>query len=332
MKNKEIKQILKEQAYQFSIPDRQKEILSNVKYDPAVTTKRSKRKVGLLFSTLAVVAASLVFIVSFLLTQPGSKTLPTLTVSRAKEMMSYEALALGNIVDEQSTFRALRRSKGEAIDEQEIAQEIHDYLLTGEMMLTKENIEISYNYNENKDYPYTYQLQVTYIDQTTFQSNYTLYFNEERKIKSKKDLDEVATKFEGIMLKDDQEYQIKGEKEVEEDEFEMSMILYKANKKDYIKISQETEINENEFEYEFYENDEKVKELSLEVENKDDCKEMSIKIKELESEKKFEFVYLKDKINCRYERDNDEGEIEIYVFADYYLYRFENTDIKIERS
>lgn len=330
MKNKELKNRLRQQANQIIIGDYQKEILSRVQ-PHEISSSNKQKKFGWLFVSLSTVMVSFVLIVSFFMT-PSNPISPTLNISEAKEMMGYEIFALGTIMDNQSSLNALKKAKNEQTNEQEIAQDIHDYLLIGEMMLQQENMKIIYDYNQNSTYPYTYQLSVQYDDETSFQTNYTFYFNEEQKIKSHKDLDEVSTKFEGIMLKENQLYQVKGEKEVEQDEFDMWMIIYEDDANNFVKVFQETELKENELAYEFYENGEKVKELSLEVENKNFKKEMKIEMKEKENEKKFEFVYLSDKILCEYDWNGNNGKIEIYVFLDYYLYHFDTIDIQLKRQ
>ncbi len=300
---------------------------------------KEKKKAILIPSIFASLCCLIV--ISVLLFNPKSGIISTHsdpgashTMSRAKELLSYEVMALGNMVPS-SSQTALKGLKNDNLDYQqanELTNEIHDYLLTGEMMLNKENVVASNEVNTNSEYSYENKLSVTYKDQSEYSFNYVLYYTETKKIESDRKIDEVGSYLSGVMVVADKEYNVKGEKEVEKDEIESELKIF-MNANSYIKISQETEKNENEYQYEYVENGKTIKELSLEVEEKWTSKKMTLEIFENNVEKEFEFEYKKSHILCSYqdETKDEEYEINIEVYNEYYLYVF-NKDLKIKKN
>lgn len=341
MKTKDLKKLLQKEANQIPIGNYQQQILSQVQVENMVEEKTptKKKKLGLWFSSF-VAATACVCVVLFAVinsTKPNHPTPPPSTqVSKAKQLLSYEMVALGNVVDSSYESTLQIKRKQEPTNEQiQIVEEIHEYLITGEMMLNKENITIQNQINKDVNYPdYAYQLIVSYQSLT----DYTLYYNEQTLFEEDEDedIDEVASKLEGVMIKNEIPFLIEGKKEVENDEFECELIIYEdATKQNYIKINQETETNENEYAYEFFKDGKCIRELSLELEIENNKKEMSIEIQEGNLEKEFTFEYnlTLNEIRCTYENDTDDIEIKdiiIYIHDEYYLYVFSKLDVEIQ--
>ena len=340
MKTKDLKKLLQKEANQIPIGNYQQQILSRVQVEDIAEEKMpvKKKKLGLWLSSLIATTAC-ICIVLFAVLVPTKSNHPTPLppqVSRAKQLLSYEMVALGNVVDSsyESTLQ-IKRKQEPTNEQKQIVAEIHEYLITGEMMLNKENITIQNQINKDVNYPdYAYQLIVSYQSLT----DYTLYYNEQTLFEEDEDedIDEVASKLEGVMIKNEIPFLIEGKKEVENDEFECELIIYEdATKQNYIKINQETETNENEYTYEFFKDGRCIRELSLELEIENNKKEMSIEIQEGNLEKEFTFEYnlTLNEIRCTYENDTDDIEIKdiiIYIHDEYYLYVFSKLDVEIQ--
>lgn len=328
MKNKELKKILKIEADKIEISDYSDDILSKV--NPVMEEKEDKkRKYIYVLSPIFAFVMCILLILSINLF--SDKKEDSVVVSRAKELFGYELIALGNSIeiDNNGSIKLLS-SLVNNNHNNEIANTINEHLTTGEMLFNKNAVNVKYGNNVNALYNYSFMLEASYLDNSGYLVEYILYYDEIKKIDSDEDIDEVSSFLNGVMVINSIEYEVKGEKEVENDEFEIMLIIY-TDEDNYIKITQETEINENEYKYEYYEDGNLVKEISLEIEYKDNIKVMSIEIEELGMEKEFEFIYLDSKIKCEYEDDSNEYEVIIDVFKDYYLYHFQEGNIRINR-
>ena len=336
MKTKDLKTYIQSQADKIIIKDYSQTIQMKISNEISPDFIIQKKKKTFVFPTI-LASLCCIILMSFILFNPYNGIIKSSDnpskISKAKEILSYEVMALGNMFSSESTsLRYLKNNEIEISEANDIADEVHNYLLTGEMMLNKDNIMVENEVNIDQQYNYENKLSVTYKDQSEYSSNYVLYYTETKKLESDKKIDEVSSYLTGIMLIQNQAYRVTGEKEVEKDEYESSLIIY-TSENSYIEISQETEKNENEYKYEYVENNKKVKELSLEVEEKLTKKQMKLEIFENNIEKEFEFEYKKDKILCKYEdkEKEQEYEIEIEVYNEFYLYIF-NENLKIKKN
>lgn len=334
MKNKEIKKIIKDASSKIIINDYQEEILRRVDYTPLEKeTKKFNFKPVLSFSLLA--AAFIVTLVTILpkITNPSTPNSP-ITLTQSKKSLSYEIQALGAFIpnDSNNSTNLKRLAKFKNSNEnnyQEIASDIKDYLLTGEMMFEKDNVMTSLEKNNDTNYSnYEYKLTSTFIDGAQYKSSYIIYYNENITIEDDKK-NETSSVLQGVMLKDNQEFEIVCNKEIEQDECELELkIFLNENKSDYIVIEQEIEKFENEYTYMVYKDNKKTEETSLEIETKNKKKEMSIELKKYDINGKelsideYEFEYIDDTtIECSYE--NDLVEYEVIITVSKYEYKFE---------
>lgn len=338
MTNKKLKSIIKSKCDNVSVNDYSDSILLKVKEitpTKSYVLNRNRRVVfpALLASCLSIVAASSV-ILSATLIKDNGRYIKDVTISQ--ELLSYEMVALGNVVPNENVSQikrlAMEYSESEAI---ELSNEIHDHLITGEMMFNKDNFTAVHEINTNTEYDYQYKLTVEYAS-LEYASNYVMYYDEVKKIESNKELEEVNTYLNGIMIVDNEEFVVKGEKEVEKEEYETTLKIF-TSPESYIEISHSTEINENEYKYEYVEEGVLVKEMSLEYEESLMNKELEINIKEDFVEKEFNFKFKKDYILCEYveetesDIESEANEIMIELYETYYLYVF-SEEIKIKKE
>ena len=340
MKNKEIKKIIKDASSKIIINDYQEEILRRVDYTPLEKeTKKFNFKPVLSFSLLAV--ALVVTLVTILpkITNPSTPN-SQITLTQSKKSLSYEIQALGaflpNESNNNSNLKRLAKFKNSNENNyQEIASDIKDYLLTGEMMFEKDNVITSLEKNNDTNYNnFEYKLTSTFIDIAQYKSSYIIYYNENITIEDDKK-NETSSVLKGVMLKDNQEYEIICNKEIEQDECELELkIFLNENKSDYVVIEQEIERFENEYTYMIYKNNKKVEETSLEIETKNNKKEMSIELKKYDtngdelSQIEYDFEYKDDTIiECSYEDDLIEYEVMITVLKDEYEFKFDEENI-----
>ena len=333
MKNKEVKKLIKDASNKIVINDYQEEILSRVDYTPLEKeTKKFNFKSVLSFSLLA--AALIVTLVTILpkITNSSNSNNP-ITLAQSKKSLSYEIQALGAFIPSKtnSSNNLKRLAKFKNSNEnnyQEIASDIKNYLLTGEMMFKKNNVKTKIEKNTNKDYSkFEYKMTSTFIDGSQYKSSYIIYYNESITIEDDKK-NETSSVLRGVMLKDNQEFEIICNKEIEQDECELELKIYlNEDKSNYVVVEQEIERFENEYTYMIYKNNKKVEETSLEIEIENRKKKMSIELtkyddngKEL-SQIKYEFVYKDDTtIECSYE---NEKEYELTITVSKYEYEFE---------
>ena len=336
MKTKELKQLLKQEADKIPIRDYQQSILKQVAIANTNETLPStpvtkKRKAFYIFP--AIVATISCILIAIFLIHPNSPSTPTNhSLTKAKKILSYELTALANVIDVPAEM-TIQQKKNPSESQTNLANEIHQYLLFGEMMFNDQQLKIQNNPNQDVEYKdYAYKMTVEYQTMT----DYTLYYNETKLVEDQQEIDEVSSTLNGILIKDGYPFTVVGKKEVEKDEYETMLIIYQdQNQKDYVKISQETEVNENEYTYEFYQDGQLTQQIQLELEMKNKKKEMTIEITKDQQEKEFEFEYLlsKNKIICSYEDETTETELDnivIQIYHDYYLYLFENGEVEVK--
>ena len=208
MKINELKNLIKEKCNNVQIDDYSKSILLSVKekeVSNVATYNKSKKYLRPLLaccSAIILVFASLTTI-NFINNLPSKNYIEE--VSKAKELLSYEVSALGNIISSDS-LSSIKRQKlvdYNVSDANEYADEIHSYLVTGEMLFNKDNFSAVHEENDNPLYSYQHKLVVTYDYEGGYSSNYTMYFNEHKKFESEKDIDDVSTTLDGVMIIDD---------------------------------------------------------------------------------------------------------------------------------
>ena len=334
MKINELKNFVKEKCNEVKINDYSKSILLNVKgneVNNVATYNKSKKYLRPLVACCSAIVLSFASFatINFIDNLPSKNYIEE--VSKAKELLSYEVSALGNIMSSNS-LSSIKRQKlvdYSVSDANDYADEIHSYLVTGEMLFNKDNFSAVHEENDNPLYSYQHKLVVTYDYEGGHSSNYTMYFDEHKKFESEKDIDEVSTTLDGIMIVNEIEYIVKGEKIVDEDNYETTLKIY-TTEDSYIEISQETEINENEYKYEFVEDGKTVKEITLDLDKSILSKKMDIIINEDYKEKVYSFDYKEDYISCEYTDIINEVEfnINIQIYEKFYLYVFSN-EIKI---
>lgn len=339
MKNKEIKKIIKDASSKIIINDYQEEILNRVDYTPLEKeTKKFNFKPVLSFSLLAVAVIITLVTVLPKISNTSNPNNP-ITLTQSKKSLSYEIQALGAFLPNESNNSNLKRlAKFKTSNEnnyQEIASDIKDYLLTGEMMFEKDNVMTSLEKNSDTNYSnFEYKLTSTFIDIAQYRSSYIIYYNENITIEDDKK-NETSSVLQGVMVKDNQEFEIICNKEIEQDECELELkIFLNENKSDYIVIEQEIEKFENEYTYMVYKDNKKTEETSLEIETKNNKKEMSIELKKYDingkelSRDEYDFEYRDDTtIECSYENDLVEYEVIITVLKDEYEFKFDEENI-----
>ena len=254
MKSKDLKKILQYEANQIPIGQYQNEILSQVHQKDTNSSflPTKKKTIGIwLSSSLAIVACVCIVAFAFIFNRDSKDKphpFPTPQLSKAKQLLSYEMVALGNMVEVQDSTLQIKMKQDPTLEQQALVNEIHEYLITGEMMLNKEGLKIQNQANNDVEYAnYAYKLVAQYQNST----DYILYYNEQTlwEEDKKEEIHQVSSHLEGILIKENIPFQVEGKKEVENDEYECELVIYEdQTRQNYIKINQETEINENEYE------------------------------------------------------------------------------------
>ena len=347
MKNKEVKEQLKEAYKQFSAPEIDSALISKCERarlnQELFGAKEKRNNLKWLIPSLTGALACVTLILLTVFTLPGQTSINSsyssitkpnqLALTKAKSVIGNEIM-LASIMtnNKQSANKRMTRMSQKAYTDNIYL--IHDYLIAGEMLFNKQDVNMEIYYNDNQDYPYTYKLIIDYYDAFNNNSNYIFYYNEiPLEEDDDDDHDEISISFEGIILIDDLEYKVNGQRENEEnEEFSIETTIYLNNQK-IVTIEQETEINENEYNYIYYQNNLPYREVNQEIKTENKKQEMQIEIKENNNERTFNFEYLTNhQIRCEYEYEDDEAgteiEIELLIteYDTYYLYSSPNYD------
>ena len=329
MKTKDIKTILKSEADKVEIKDFSSNILARanlVPLDKEEIVVKPRKRISII-SKILVPTLSLglvcVFCVLLFIRFNNNQTTPPIytTVTKAKELIGYEVIQGTNLIDNSNSL--LKRKLSNSEFEQE-CKTIHKHLVNAEMLMNKEDIDITIEVSDDKNYQY--KMLFDYKDVTGDVVKYVYYYNEEalNDDDDDKDIDEVNSKISGIVFIDSKKWIVEGEKEVEKDEYEIELTFRDPeNPNSYFSISQETEVNENEYEYKFYNNG-NVTVVKQEIEKN----EMSLEIKENNQTKKYEFEYKKNGFICKLE---DDEEIEIAIQNDNYTYKYKDYTISLKK-
>ena len=329
MKTKDIKTILKSEADKVEIKDFSSNILARanlVPLDKEEIVVKPRKRISIICKIL-VPTLSLglvcVFCVLLFIRFNNNQTTPPIytTVTKAKELIGYEVIQGTNLIDNSNSL--LKRKLSNSEFEQE-CKTIHKHLVNAEMLMNKEDIDITIEVSDDKNYQY--KMLFDYKDVTGDVVKYVYYYNEEalNDDDDDKDIDEVNSKISGIVFIDSKKWIVEGEKEVEKDEYEIELTFRDPeNPNSYFSISQETEVNENEYEYKFYNNG-NVTVVKQEIEKN----EMSLEIKENNQTKKYEFEYKKNGFICKLE---DDEEIEIAIQNDNYTYKYKDYTISLKK-
>ena len=146
MNNKELKALIKEKISNIEIKDVRESILEKT-YDlvpnEVATYNKSKKYLRPILASfsLVVIACGALAAVNFI-KLPSKNYIEE--VSKAKELLSYEVSALGNIMASESVS-SIKRSKVNdynVMEANNYADEIHSYLVTGEMLFNKDNFTV----------------------------------------------------------------------------------------------------------------------------------------------------------------------------------------------
>ena len=330
MNNKKFKKLLKSKIEKIEIKDFSSEILNSTSH-LILEKEEKKSKSWFLPLSGAIAIATTIAICVPLGVFDGFSGNKGLEINKSEIVFSKELLALGNLLTTNEEVsvnkkRSLRKSNQETINYQKIAEDCNHYLLTGEAFIYQEEINVTFENNKDEKYSsYDYKMSVSYVDHKQYEISYLSYFN-------RKEISSSEVEIEGVFVIDDKDYVLKGEQKKYGEEVELELKVY-IKENTYISISNETEVNENEYEYKYFEYDVIVRgvEFSYEVEN--GRKETEITIIENGSTVSYEFEYFDDTIECEYESDLIETEMQIFVHDEYYLYVFKDkTQVKLNKK
>lgn len=190
---------------------------------------------------------------------------------------------------------------------------------------------------EFKDYPFVMTVTVGNTGITA-----KMYYKEvntvtETEIDDGVEETEVSTTLFGVMVFDGKEFEVSGKKEIETEGNEKETSIEfttksKANPLNYVKIKQSVEVEngaqEVEYEYEIYENDEKVREFKLEIEDENGKTEVSFKMEIENVPEETEYKIIKGdvdgKFKIKYEKGKEKGFITVEAVEGGYKLTYNN--------
>lgn len=190
---------------------------------------------------------------------------------------------------------------------------------------------------EFKDYPFVMTVTVGNTGITA-----KMYYKEvntvtETEIDDGVEETEVSTTLSGVMVFDGKEFEVSGKKEIETEGNEKETSIEfttksQANPLNYVKIKQSVEVEngaqEVEYEYEIYENDEKVREFKLEIEDENGKTEVSFKMEIENVPEETEYKIIKGdvdgKFKIKYEKGKEKGFITVEAVEGGYKLTYNN--------
>ena len=343
MNNKDIKNLIKQEAGKVEIKDYSQQIVYSTKHE-VKEKKSNKLKLKLAMGTFAIIVCLVLVLIPIL--NVFSKV-QIMEVGNAEKVFSKEIIAAGNFINtienwddlsfEINNMTYYESDKEEEIDSdddneedldeddnlellnieyQQIANELHSYITTSNILLNKD-YQIIYENNKDREYKeYEYKIKVV-----TNNSQYIAYYNEKKSNDNKLICD-------GIVLMDNKQFILKSTKKEKGNEtITDTFIHYKNNK---IRITNENSVGENEFEYEYYIGNQLIKAVEYSTEEENGVISTEIEIETQDIAVSYTIEQKQDLINCSYETEEIECEILVDIFEEYYLYIFEDkTEIKI---
>ncbi len=264
------------------------------------------------------------------------------SITDIKKTYMVQAVTLGGLVSsyddtlklsskKQTMRRTLLGGSTENFDE--ISDDINNYLYSVEELFNQDKYEYSFIESDREGYAYKAIIKTNLPNLT---SSFIIYYNERMLVEDdEKDIDEVSSILEGIIIIDEETYDLIGEKEIEEDETEIELRLYlSSDKSKYLEVSQEIKHLENEYSYAYYENNQLIDSFEVEKEIEKNKKKVTLEVTTKGKESEYEFIYNNDNtIDVEYHHHKgNHGKVKININGEKYEYQFENHNHKIEHN
>lgn len=333
MKNKEVKECLKTAYEDLSNPNFNSDLISKLEIARLSQKKdevrNQKAHSKWLIPSLSGAFACLAIVLITVFTLPGQTSINStpssilnpnqLPLTKAKSVIGNEIILASILTDNEKTS-TLKMARLAQDDYESNVYLIHDYLVTGEMLLNKQDVTMEIYYNDNQDYSYYYKMVINYIDAFNNSLDYIFYYNETPlEYDSDDDHDEISITFDGIIIIDNFEYHIEGTRENEEnEEFSIETTISLNNQK-IVTIEQETENDENGLEYTLYKNKQEVYSTEIEYEIHNNRIKYSFE-EEHKEEREYEFIVsLKDNetiVTAIIEESRNERRVDFKVVTD----------------
>ncbi|VEU81138.1 hypothetical protein [Haploplasma axanthum] len=263
MKEKDILKTIKKEIENNTPNVINKIDLKSIEIDKEVYVEKSRKKFRFnLISSISLVMVVLVFVIvlSFIFRGNNiiSKEEKVVVTKKDQIVANYVVSGMNVTSNNQSSISKI-------VSDSEIDYfNKHLNIVLEYLELTTTNISIIKKH-DNKQYDkYEFKMEVKVKDVFNKENEYTLYYNEDRTIE---DDDDHEKKMEGILVYQSKEYNFKSEEEYDTDESEVKVIIYEKNYRNRIEIEKEIENDEAEYQYTIFENDNKVKEIKIEIED-----------------------------------------------------------------
>lgn len=185
------------------------------------------------------------------------------------EVLAFSAATSVNILSELSNSDVMPTSAAPALRDPTDAQieRIHQQIVVMENFVNDVPFTVTEEVSDNA--LYQKKLSVSAVDLENHAASYLIYFNETLQPVNYDDPNEKEYFLNGIVVLNGMEYRINGEKETDtrNKEYQIDLFVYLDNMT-YVEFEYETDRNEKEYEYKIVRNGVRVKEFSLEMEQK----------------------------------------------------------------
>lgn len=319
---KEIINIIKQDAEKVIVADNSDIILQKFKNsqvidDPFFINQKPKLKIKLRFVLSCVITVMFLLVTSISIISIKRSTEPINTIinNNASNRMGYQAMTLFNYAHKETTKRSRNYTNNEY---DMIALNINPYLLLSASILNEGSISYVTLNNDNE---YSHNMKIS-LNVYNYHQEYQFSYNE---VKNKENKHEISYIIEGMIISNNTSYVIKGTREISNDECEVDLKLFlDESNNEYIELSQETEKRENEYSYSHYINNKLYEEFEIEHEINGTTNKIEIEVSKENTNYEYEFIYLSNHIETKYEFNNYSGKVKIYIQNNKHRYVFDN--------
>lgn len=238
MNNKQLKNLLKKKAENYSVPNASDEILKRVNHTPyneRAKIEAMKRSFMRLVSLTATMSLAILLVPLTLTREPEE-----FKVTETEQLLSHEIVTVSSFVAESAQVIKLMALTQEEKDT--VGFELSRLLSLGSSFINNDNIETVLTLNTDSAYAKNFNYKLQVFDKTDISDvkTYVIYYNETYEF-----INQNSTIF-GVYVNDNKEYSFTAEKTVSSNGVQIKLTLDTGNDS-HVSITSNSDINTHEY-------------------------------------------------------------------------------------
>ena len=239
--------------------------------------------------------------------------------TNSSKNLSYQAVTLFNYAYQEEITKNIRRRNYSSTEYDLIANEIDHYFMLATSILTEDNFNYTDIFVSNSQYENNLKVSINVLN---YHQEYQISYNE---VIISENKHEKTYKIDGMIQSNNLDYIIKGTKEESKGECEIELkLIIDDITNEYLVLSQETEHHENEYSYKHYKSNQLIEEFEIEHEQDGSINKVDVEVTKNNIEYEYEFIYLTNHIDTKYEINEYSGNVKIYIENGKHRYVFNN--------